>query len=395
MSLSELTVKPYNNQAEKLSAEYNSLATEEVHPGLRRILTAPRLAVLDLGAGAGRDAAWIASLGHEVTAIEPATDLRRLGAAAHKTAPIAWFDDLLPRLGRTINAGHTFDFVLLSAVWMHVPPEHREEAFRSLLKVTRPNGRILITLRHGPSPKNRPMYPVSVEELQALSTAYMAQAEEITTGEKTDKLGRAEVSWQTVLISVPEGYQRGLEIVRNEVFFARRSSSYKLGMVRAVLDTAQRSPQLLESIDDYTSRLPMREVTIAWAESYLSLMKMGIVPRSQSLRASLSILANVENIARRLEEDAPFEIIRALRDCREIIRKHPAAHMFEDRLKGKPLFCVESAGDYSSGSELDQLFGHLKFSRRLAETLHLHGPLISGGLLVEWSKFISQTPHMI
>ena len=65
----------YDANAERLDAAYESLP-----PGVDTDLlpSAPGL-VIDVGAGTGRNAAWLASLGHEFIAVEPSIALRLPG----------------------------------------------------------------------------------------------------------------------------------------------------------------------------------------------------------------------------------------------------------------------------------------------------------------------------
>ena len=57
--------------------------------------------MLDVGAGTGRDAAWLARLGHEVVAVEPSAAMRAEAERRHPAARIRWIDDRLPGLAPT------------------------------------------------------------------------------------------------------------------------------------------------------------------------------------------------------------------------------------------------------------------------------------------------------
>ncbi len=50
------------------------------------------------------------------------------------------------------RTGLTFDLIWLSAVWMHVPSTSRQRAFRKMVTLLRPGGRIMMSLRQGPPP---------------------------------------------------------------------------------------------------------------------------------------------------------------------------------------------------------------------------------------------------
>lgn len=143
----------YEQNAATVIPAYESLRAEDIHSWLLGLLPDRPSLVLDVGAGSGRDAAWLAGQGHEVIAIEPAAAMREEGQRLHPDAKIRWIDDRLPALQNVHRLGIAFDFILLSAVWMHVPPVERSRAFRKIITLLKPGGLLAITLRHGTSAK--------------------------------------------------------------------------------------------------------------------------------------------------------------------------------------------------------------------------------------------------
>jgi SAM-dependent methyltransferase len=136
------------------------------------VATGPGLA-LDIGAGSGRDAAWLIGRGYEVVAVEPADGMIREGQKLHAGRAIRWLNDRLPGLIETHRLGLAFDLILMSAVWMHLPPgQDRERAFRKIVTLLKPGGVLLMTLRHGPEEPGRPMYPTSPGEIERLARAH-------------------------------------------------------------------------------------------------------------------------------------------------------------------------------------------------------------------------------
>jgi len=61
----------------------------------------------------------------------------------------------MPDLSEIRKLSYRFDLVLVSAVWMHLPPTSRERAFRILTELLAPSGMLVITLRHGPGDGER------------------------------------------------------------------------------------------------------------------------------------------------------------------------------------------------------------------------------------------------
>jgi protein-L-isoaspartate O-methyltransferase len=73
----------YDAQAATLVPRYKAVRPEALHAWWRDLLPEASAALLDLGAGSGRDAAWLASLGHAVVAAEPSTAMRQQGERLH------------------------------------------------------------------------------------------------------------------------------------------------------------------------------------------------------------------------------------------------------------------------------------------------------------------------
>lgn len=195
------TIAHYHQHAAHFQAQYDSVAAQAVHADWMVLLAeqTPGLA-LDVGAGSGRDAHWLAQLGWQVTAVEPAQGLRERGGRTTGDQ-VRWVDTQLPLLPDLETPTQGYDLILLSAVWMHLPAAERPQAFARLIELLAKTGMLTITLRFGPSDPARPMYPVSSEELAQLATQHGLQLKALNNvGVTADFLQRSEVSWQTVCI---------------------------------------------------------------------------------------------------------------------------------------------------------------------------------------------------
>ncbi len=198
----------YNQHADKLAQQYLSTDFTQVHHAwlhlLDPILSKPKATVLDLGAGAGRDSQYLAQLGAlqniQITAVEPAIKLASLGIKLTKELNVNWINDSLPALTTVAGSGETYDLILLSAVWMHIPPQQRAQSIECVASLLKPGGKIVISLRYGPSGDERVMHSVCVNELIGLAHNEGLTPSLITKLDN-DKLGRSEVKWQTVVLS--------------------------------------------------------------------------------------------------------------------------------------------------------------------------------------------------
>ena len=159
----------YAEEAEELFKLYENLPAADAHRAVLHLIPAAPGSILDIGAGTGRDAAWLASLGHRVVAVEPTDAMRLPAMALHPSPRIEWLDDSLPDLALLRTRGERFDLVMLSAVWMHLDAEQRRQAMPNLAALVRAGGVMIMKIRHGPVPAGRRMFEVSSEETIALA----------------------------------------------------------------------------------------------------------------------------------------------------------------------------------------------------------------------------------
>lgn len=183
----------YGAQAQVLAAQYESVTFADVHRDVMHLFPVTPCAVLDIGAGSGRDAAALARLGHRVTAVEPTAELRAEGQRLHADLPIAWCDDHLPELLHTRATGQRYGLILLTAVWMHLDTQERSTAMQALAALPAEGGRIVMSLRHGPVPEGRRMFDVSADETIALAALHGLDV--CHRSEREDMLGREGVRW--------------------------------------------------------------------------------------------------------------------------------------------------------------------------------------------------------
>lgn len=200
--MTDQTIPHYHQFAAQYAQQYDSLSGFDVHASWAHLLAGktPRKA-LDIGAGSGRDARWLAALGWQVTAVEPAEKLRIM-ASSQPNLNITWCDGRLPNLAELNRKGGLYNLILLSAVWMHIPCHLRQASLKRLAGLLSPTGILIITLRFGPQDDRRPMLSVSVEELQALAPSLNLTLTELhEPAGHADQLQRSDVTWKTVALA--------------------------------------------------------------------------------------------------------------------------------------------------------------------------------------------------
>jgi SAM-dependent methyltransferase len=88
----------YAEQAAELIPRYEAVPFEHKYRAENHLLPQRPSRILDVGAGTGADAAWLAAQSHTVLAVEPTAALREAGQALHPQPTIEWLDDSLPDL---------------------------------------------------------------------------------------------------------------------------------------------------------------------------------------------------------------------------------------------------------------------------------------------------------
>ncbi len=164
MSVQVSGTEGYADEAEDLFKRYEGIPAADAHRAVLHLIPAAPSRVLDIGSGTGRDAAWFASMGHRVVAVEPTDAMRLPAMALHPSPQIEWLNDSLPELTLVRTRGGRFDLVMLTAVWMHLDAQQRQRAMPNLAALVREGGTVVMKIRHGPVPAGRRMFEITPEE---------------------------------------------------------------------------------------------------------------------------------------------------------------------------------------------------------------------------------------
>jgi SAM-dependent methyltransferase len=401
------TVTPYDRSARELAARYESVKAEAVHGAFAASLPRgdDRLA-LDVGAGSGRDAAWLASLGFDVVAVEPSAAMRREGRSRHPEPAIRWIDDRLPALDRVHQLGLGFDLILVSAVWMHVAPPDRPRAFRKLSTLLKPGGVMLISLRGGPPDTGRPMWPVTLGEIEALAQAQGLAIQK--TVEMRDQLGRDAVCWTSVCLRLPDDGAGALPLIRGIILNDDKASTYKLGLLRAVARIADTAPALaVHRPDADVVDVPLGLVALFWVRLYLPLVAAGLPQRpgnrgperlgfaKDGFRTLLAerVVAQDLRIGARFVGFRAAALAMALAEARTLIAAMPAHYttypnsdrtVFEVRASRAP----RPPSDLILDGEFLRSFGWFAVPGGVWRSLQRLGAWVEPVLVGEWSRLM-------
>ena len=398
----------YETHAAEAAARYESVAAEQINAWLLDLLPKRRAVVLDVGAGSGRDTAWLTSLGHEVIATDPSAAMRAQARRWHPELGVQYLPDRLPELTRTFRTGISFDFILVNAVWMHVAPSDRKRAFRKLVTLLKPGGVIAFTLR-APVDAARDMHPVSGSEIEELARQHGAFVERRSDG--ADFLGRTPIRWEQIAVRVPDDGTGALPLLRHIILNDDKSSTYKLALLRVLCRIADGAAGWAadgSGDDGDWVDVPLGLVALYWIRLFKPLLADGRrlpqMPGNVGLKGlgfvregGFPLLLDMPDIelraGMRIAESRRLALHRALRDARTTIANMPARYLtLHD---GSPVFPVESRqpGRAAVGGRLDApylwSFGRFCVPRHLWRAFQRYNVWIEPALIAEWIRMMN------
>ena len=397
-----VSIPHYEQHATRLVEQYESLSFQEIHAGLLDILPPPGGTVLDVGAGSGRDAAWFAANGYDVVAVEPSDAMLAHARKLHPSTRIHWISDRLPDLANVRRLGLSFDLILLSAVWMHIPPAARQRSLRKLATLLAPKGRIAISLRLGTPDTKRAMYEVSLPELASLAQQFGLRV--VRTSDSHDKLGRSEVSWTNVVLGLPDDGLGALPLLRHLILVDGKSSTYKIALLRVLARIADAAAGMARYETDSVV-VPLGLVSLFWMRMYKPLIDNALpqMPGSQSgngpsfLTDSFIALRSVTTVELRIGSvfngQTAKHLHRSLSEISQVIRNMPATYLRWPS-SDNPIFEVTRRRMIATPAQLqiDEAFlwslGDFRIPLEIWQALTHYNVWIEPVLVSEWVRLI-------
>jgi SAM-dependent methyltransferase len=397
------SIPHYDQHAARLVEQYESLSFQQIHAGLIDMLPAPGATVLDVGAGSGRDAAWLAANGYDVVAVEPSEAMLAHARTLHSSSRIHWLSDNLPDLANVRRLGLSFDFILLSAVWMHIPPTERQRSLRKLATLLAPKGRIAISLRLGAPDTERAMYTVSLSELSSLAQQFGLRV--VHTADSQDKLGRSEVSWTNVVLGLPDDGLGALPLLRHLILVDGKSSTYKIALLRVLARIADTAAGLARYEADSVV-VPLGLVSLFWMRMYKPLIDNALpqMPASHlgtgpgfvtdnflALRAVTAVELRIGSV---FSGQTAKHLHRSLSEISQVIRNMPATYLRWPSSDG-PIFDVmrRRMAPTPAQLQIDEAFlwslGDFRIPLEIWQAMTHYNVWIEPVLVSEWVRLMA------
>ena len=267
----------------------------------------------------------------------------------------------------------------------------------------KPDGHIAITLRQGSVNSKTEMHPVSVAEIEKLARDHGAYIEAVS--KSTDQLGRKGITWNHIIIRLMDDGTGAFPLIRHIVLNDKKTSTYKLGLLRSIVRLADNSAGLAKSSIPNRIEIPLGAVALTWLKLYKSLTEKSL-PQSpinkkdseglSFAKSAYKKMKQIPNINLRigevfLKEEAQI-LHKTLQDIVNTIASMPAKYITLSN--GKKILlancCLAKKPTKDLCLNIDYLFsfGTLSIPENLWQAMRRYNVWIEPTLVAEWSRLI-------
>lgn len=344
-----LTLSYYEKNAAHLFDRY-----ESVESGIAAYFQASfpiGSAIVDVGAGSGRDVAKLIELGYDAYGVEPIEEFRSLAQSKHPLLRGRIWPGQLPNL----RIPTPVDGIVCSAVLMHLPENQLLDALLSLRDGLKIHGRLLLSI-----PQSRPgldnnhrdneqrlFQPLEADRLMLLAERLGLYL--VSRWENSDALQRQGYEWVTLLFEKTQRIGRPLDRIESILNRDRKVTTYKLALLRGFCDLATVDDRAVDWSYPAEVGVPLMAIAECWlfyywplfsspefvpqmqAESIGSVRPIKFRPMLSELISHYKMLGGLDAFAldyrsRRLDFHAQKILDATLRNIQIAIIQGPVAH---------------------------------------------------------------------
>jgi phage repressor protein C with HTH and peptisase S24 domain/SAM-dependent methyltransferase len=302
------TLHSYNTHAAKLASAYEAADLSPTHALLLRHLhpsaihhSPATIHILDIGAGSGRDAAFLHAQGFRVTATDASPAMlaeltqrhpELVGCCLEKSFPFQPDDPLLAA---------AFDAVTCFAMLMHVPNHDLFECGRQFSLLLKPGGILFLSistrragLADGRDELGRLYIERPPEQIQLLLERLGFRL--IARDEQDDFMNRP-IHWTTLVLekATDAPGHRTVDQIESVISKDKKDATYKIALLRALCSIAQTENQAVRWANDKYVEVPLGLIAEKWLFYYWPLIELDpdnntvIIPQKRGLEKNKRI----------------------------------------------------------------------------------------------------------
>ena len=190
------TIDYYDKTAQELIPKYETAKMSLLYNILLENIT-PAAKILDIGFGSGRDLSFLKDKGFEVWGADPSQKFVDHAKKRFNDISNHFFKTSLPNLNLPEELQHSFDTIILIAVWMHLPKSTYESSISSLNAFLKPYGKIILSYSITPREEITERYFEKIDSDLIKSLFEKHGYTQISKNTNGDGLDQREITWVT------------------------------------------------------------------------------------------------------------------------------------------------------------------------------------------------------
>lgn len=335
---------------------------------------------LDVGSGIGRDTAWLKTNGYPTTGLEPAKGMREI--AKQNYPHLEFNDESLPDL-KTIASDSAVN-VFVCAVLMHVASGDLINTVANLLRITKPQGRLIVSFRHGKDEKDGRLF----EKYHPEQIAQLFES----LGGKVLFIEQDDIWFNLVIEKSSFLKKDGLGQVQSIINMDKKTASYKFALLRALCEISKYEPHIVSwsKNGDYV-QVPMRRIAARWLAYYLPLVRENIKQTSNERMAFEEQLNqinfNVTDMAlikNQIDLTDNEDLEKTLKIIAETIKKGPIQYAGGGKYS---IFNFIPKSKLTEPELIEAGMGMLTLPPALWGDIALYAHWIEDSLSIQWAQF--------
>lgn len=395
------TLDYYNAHAKALCSQYDKAIPEAFHRLLARWIT-PNTSVLELGCGSGRDARFMAGLGARVTATDGSAGMlsearERKGKPIYRLLSLPASASDVARL-RTDNSDKAFDVVVASAVLMHLNDEAFFRTARNIAELTKEDGLLILSVPLGHPADDTRFY--AARPVEAIRFTLEDFGFQVLTAEKTNDAAKRAIAWVTLVLRKSRQISRRRQKLQSVLFEDRKTSTYKLALLRALCEMASSDEDCARVCQEHTVAVPLSRVVEKWIGYYWTLLGTQQIggTRKTGFETALKVLTqcfagDYFAFRRALESESlsngASSALKFVRSKMALaVKKGPIT--YSGMASGEPVFTHLSAQSSPPRFADDSGFGFICLDADLWSEMRQTGLLFIDSILLQWADLTAR-----
>jgi SAM-dependent methyltransferase len=306
--MDHVTIQFYDDHAASIGTRYESADVTALHRLLLRYLPEDGR-VLEIGCGSGRDAAFLAGKGFDVTATDASSTMIAAAREAHPELDGRLLYAVFPFAEPPTQMEPPYDAAVALATLMHIPEHDLFECASQLRDLLAPGATLLISVSTGRddvednrTPDGRLFIERPPDEIQLLFERVGFR--QIAQHQNEDAFGRG-VQWHTLVMQRARGRTtHAVDEIETIITRDKKVATYKLALLRALCEIAQTESHMAKWRPDERVEVPLGLVAEKWLLYYWPIVELDVVTDSWAVMPQ----------TQGMEQKKPIAFRRPLRD---------------------------------------------------------------------------------